>query len=421
VKTKNHSKNNKRLIVKFGGASLSSGELILKAAKAVANAVRKGSKVVAVVSATGKSTDNLIELAKGASGGKISTHELDDVLSMGERASARIFAAALNAQGIQSRYFDPTDTEWPIITNENFTNADPLIEECDRRIRRQIVPLLNKGVVPVIPGFIGRSLKAGRITTIGRGGSDATAFILAKAVGAKEVVLVTDVQGIMSADPKLVKNTRFIDKINVDKLVGLADAGTKFIHRRALKHKANSIDVRIVSHTSGRLNVQGTLIKGSLPELEVELAEQKPVMLVTFVGEGLAESPRIIPEIAKKIRSCKISILGMTANHDSVIFYSHSTEDKKKLERLHSVVLRHKETLAMAVKRNLAFIKVKGVGLEETPGIIGRVSAPLHKNSINIFGIFTITSSVMVFVDWEDRNNAIKLIKESLGMRESPC
>jgi len=419
VKTKKEYKhNNKRLIVKFGGASLSSGELILKAAKTVADAVRRGSKIVAVVSATGKSTDNLIELAKGASGGKISTHELDDVLSMGERASARIFAAALNAQGIESRYFDPADSDWPIITNENFTNADPIIEECDIRVRRQIIPLLDNGIVPVIPGFIGRSLKAGRITTIGRGGSDATALILAKAVGAKEVVLVTDVQGIMSADPKLVKNPRFIDKINVDKLVGLTDAGTKFIHRKALKHKTNSFDIRIVSNAAGRLDAKGTLIKGSLPELAVKLVEEKPVMLITFIGEGLAESPKIIPEIASQMRGSNIPILGMTANHDSVIFYSHSTDDKKKLEKLHSVVLHHKETLAMAVRRNLAFIKVIGVGLEDTPGIIGRVSEPLHKNSINIFGIFTITSSVLVFVDWENRKKAITAIEQSLKIRE---
>jgi len=411
VKPKN---NYKRIVVKFGGTSLSSGENVLRLAKAVADEARKGTELVVVVSAMGKSTDTLIETAKKASEGQVSAHELDDILSMGERSSARIFTAALKAQGVKTHYFDPVDPKWPIITNNRFNNADPIPEECDRRIQRQIVPLLDKKTIPVIPGFIGRSKDGGKITTMGRGGSDTTAFILARAIGAKEVLLVTDVDGIMSADPKLVKNPKLITSLTVDKLAGLADAGSKFIHTRALKHKEHSIDVRIVNYAKGKLSASGTTIKGALPSLEVELTP-KPAMSITIVGEDLSEAPEVISKIVKEIRNYGSSVLGISTNRNSVILYVPLVENTKFFEKLHSIVLAYKKALAMAVKKNLAFIVIRGVGLEETPGVIGRISEPLHRNRINIFGIFTITSSVMVLVDWEDREKSVKLIEASLG------
>jgi len=413
VKIKN---NPKRLVVKFGGASLSSGENVLKVAKAVAGEVRKGSQIVVVVSAMGKSTDTLIDIAKKASAEQISAHELDDVLSMGERSSARIFTAALNAQGIKTHYFDPADSKWPIITNNRFNKADPIPEECDRRIKSQVSPLLSKSIVPVIPGFIGRSINGKRITTMGRGGSDTTAFLLARAIGANEVVLVTDVDGIMSADPKLIKNPRLIKRLAVDKLASLADAGSKFIHVKALKHKEDAINVRIVNYASGRLDGLGTVIHGALPSLKVELL-QRPAMAVTLVGESLPQSSEVVARLVKETKSYGASVLGISADRDSVILYLPLIENGRFLEKLHSVVLLNNRALAMAVKKNLALIKVRGVGLEEKPGIIGRISEPLHKNNINIFGIFTIASSVLVLVGWEDREKTVKLIEESLGRK----
>ncbi len=194
------------MIAKFGGTSLGSARRISRAAEAVAREYSRGTRVVVVVSAVGRTTDRLLELT-GRKGSIVET-DRDDILAMGERTSARIFAASLKSRGIQVRYFDPSDKDWPIITDAKFSKANPLPSACINRIKRYVKPLLGEGIVPVVGGFIGRT-RDGRISTLGRGGSDTTALLLAKALGADEVVLVTDATGIMSGDPRLVREPRW--------------------------------------------------------------------------------------------------------------------------------------------------------------------------------------------------------------------
>ncbi|MCZ2809435.1 MAG: aspartate kinase, partial [Candidatus Bathyarchaeota archaeon] len=194
----NHEKNRKRIVVKYGGSSLADHERILKAVTAVAEEAKKGTQIAVIVSAMGKTTDTLFHAAKNASNGKVKKRELDEILAMGERTSIRIIAAALKAQGVNSRYVDPHDPEWPIITDDVFSDANPILDTCYERARQNVLPLVEKGVVPVIAGFVGRT-KDNKVTTLGRGGSDTTAFILAKALEADELIMVTDAEGIMSA------------------------------------------------------------------------------------------------------------------------------------------------------------------------------------------------------------------------------
>jgi len=252
VMIQNHEKNRKRIVVKYGGSSLADHERILKAVTAVAEEAKKGTQIVVIVSAMGKTTDTLFHAAKNASNGKVKKRELDEILAMGERTSIRIIAAALKAQGVNSRYVDPHDPEWPIITDNAFSDANPILDTCYERARQNVLPLVEKGVVPVIAGFVGRT-KDNKVTTLGRGGSDTTAFILAKALEADELIMVTDAEGIMSADPKVIGNPKRLPEIDVNTLVGLADSGTKFIHRKALRYKDSSVKVRVIKHSHGNL------------------------------------------------------------------------------------------------------------------------------------------------------------------------
>jgi len=401
-------------VVKYGGASLADHERILKAVTAVAKEAKKGTKIAVIVSAMGKTTDQLFTAAKNASNGKIGKRELDEILSMGERTSIRIFSMALKAQGVESRYFDPLDPDWPIMTDDNFTDANPILDTCKERIRQQVFPLVEKGVVPVIAGFVGRT-PDNKITTLGRGGSDTTAFILAEALEADELILVTDAEGIMSADPKIITKPKRLQEIDVNTLVGVADSGTKFIHRKALRYKHPSVKVRVISHTHGDLNTEGTLIKGALSnELDVALASQSPATSITIVGRGVSEKPRIIQELTQTVKA-QAHLLGLSLNYDSVILYVAEKADLNSLlEEVHETILKHEETIAMSVKKQLAFLKVKGVGLEETPGIIGKISETLRLNNINIFGLLTITSSILIFVDWNEKEKALNLVKNAL-------
>ncbi len=406
--------SSKTIVVKFGGSSLADHERLLRAVVAVVNEAKRGTRVAVVVSAMGKTTDVLMTTAKNASNGKLDKKDLDDILSMGERTSIRIFSTALRTNGAESCYFDPIDSNWPIITDSAFQNANPILKDCEKNIRECVLPIMEKGVIPVVAGFLGKT-KDGKITTLGRGGSDTTAFVLAEALGADEIVLVTDADGIMSADPKLLSNVLRLKEVDVNTLVGLADSGAKFIHSKALKYKPKNINVRVINHAHGNLSEEGTLVTGGLAtELDAEIAHPFPVAEITVIGNGIAANPQIIQQMAQKTKEHS-QLLGMSMNTNSAILY---VSQEKNLDGLfndvHNIVKSNKETIAMAVKKDLVFIQTSGVGLEETHGIIGKISEDLRLSGINISGILTITSSILLFMDWSEREKALKLIKNSL-------
>ncbi len=352
----------------------------------------------------------MLELTNG--GGGIVETDRDDILAMGERTSTRIFAASLKAKGVQAHYFDPSNKDWPILTDNRFSNAKPLEGPSVQRIRRYVQPFLTEGIVPVIGGFIGRT-RDGRISTLGRGGSDTTALLLARALGAEEVVLVTNAPGIMTGDPKLVKGARLLKKIDMKSLVGIADSGTKFIHRKALRYKDPKIDVRVVSYTSGNFQSRGTIITGGpLPELEVRIHNPEPVASITLVGRNLPRNPKLMEEITRIVRP---NLLAASEDPDSAILYVSETPGiHHQIARLHRAILKNPAGISLAVRRGMAFITVKGVGLEDSPGVVAKISETLRANSINIFGLLTITSSVIVVLDWRVRRLAARLIRNSL-------
>ena len=404
-------KKTRRIVVKFGGSSLADKERIAKAARLISRESKKGTKLVVVVSAMGGMTDQLIGLVNRDSVKAPDKTDLDDVMAMGERTSVRVFATALKAEGLDARYFDPSDSDWPIITDDQFSDANPILELCLQRVRENVVPLLDWGTIPVIAGFVGRSTD-GKVSTIGRGGSDTTAFIIAKAIGADEVVLVTDADGILSADPKIIPNARKLDRIDVRTLIGLADSGTKFIHRKALRYKDADIPVRVISHKKDDLEADGTIITGGISgEIEVTFVSNTPSMAVTVAGKGISENPTILANLVQEIRNHS-TLHGLSANFDSVIFYVPQTTSNSLISTVHDAVTKYGEALAIAVQPNLAFLKVKGVGLEDTPGIIARISASLLENGINIYGMSTLASSILIFVSWEEKEQALNLTKQ---------
>jgi len=414
VKLMKNENSCRKIVVKFGGSSLADHEKLSKAVAAVAKEAAKGTQIAVVVSAMGKTTDILMNTMKNTSNGKLEKHELDDILSMGERTSVRVFAAALRTNGVKSCYIDPTDTKWPIITDAAFSNANPLLEECEKRIQKHVLPIVENGTVPVIAGFVGRTAD-GKITTLGRGGSDTTAFILAEALHADEVALVTDADGIMSGDPKIVANPKRLTEIDVSTLVGLADSGAKFIHSKALKYKPETIAVKVINHAHGDLSQKGTLITGALAtELDVEIAHPASVAEITIVGNRVSEKPQIILDMVETTEA-HTQLLGMSMTPNSVILYVAQQENMDTLfNKIHNITVNNPETIAMAVKKDIAFLKTSGVGLEETHGLIGKISENLRVNQINIYGILTITSSILLFVDWSEREKALQLIRNSL-------
>jgi aspartate kinase len=408
------------VVVKFGGKTLSNGLRIRKAAEMIADAYKRGIKPIVVVSAMGSTTDDLLSTVKEATGGVISNDILDDILSMGERTSARIFTSALRSLGLESIYLDPYMEDWPIITNSKFGNADPLIPETYAKLRSVLIPLVEKGIIPIIPGFIGKTLD-GRVITLGRGGSDLTAILIGGALDLKEVVFVSDVDGIMSGDPKIVENPRLIKEIEVKSLIGLADSDVKFLKRKTLKYKPSNVDIKLINFRNGSVDVEGTVIKGSFPNpnsnsrFEVEVYKE-PIAALTVVGKGISSRPDVLVEVFKSIREVGVQPIGVTTDSESIIIYISESKSLDIAKKVHAIVLENPDTLiAVALRRNLALISIKGIGLEETPGIIGKLTEPLGRKGINIHGIFTITSTINLIVTQNDVGQVYKLITDVLS------
>jgi len=183
-----------RIIVKFGGTSVQDPERIKKAAQSIIQQAKKRHEIIAVVSAMGNTTDNLTSLLKDSVIDRVEDRDYADFVSIGERISARVLAAAIKSMGFSAKYFDPADKGFPIITDANFNQSKILSQESQEKCRKIIKPLFKNKVIPIVCGFLGRSCEDGSITTLGWGGSDITAFALGNFLEADEVIIVTDVE-----------------------------------------------------------------------------------------------------------------------------------------------------------------------------------------------------------------------------------
>jgi len=386
----------RRIVFKFGGKSLSEGEKAKQLAEKILSELKAGKQIAIVVSAVGNTTDKLIEYSNEACGGNVSRKDLDEILAMGERTSARLFTAILKAKGVNAKYLDPSDSDWPIITDENFGNANPIMDKCMPKIRGKLEQLFNENIVPVIPGFIGKTSR-GEVTTLGRGGSDTTAFLVAKAIGASEVIIVTDVAGILSADPKIVPNPKTISKIDVEKLANLCDFGAKFIHRKALKFMDGSFKVRITSYKNSKLNEGGTIIQTTVPKPEDYISAENPLLAcLTIVPEKALDVWRIVPKVFRAAEKNKIQILMFSADADSLTLYVYDADAERAAKVLHSKLIadgRINCLFALAVKRGIKWTKLLGVEIENFHEKMEALKDCREK----LFGVITAASNIHFF------------------------
>lgn len=393
------------VVVKFGGSVLEDGDAISKAAKLVADTQRKGFGVVVVVSAMKGVTDNLLSLSKGVDP-DMDPSLIDELLSSGEKTSSRLVAAALAKHGLNPAFIDPDGPGWPLITDDRHLDANPILDVTRERARDILLPAIGRGEVPVVCGFLGRTL-SGKMTTIGRGGSDTTAVVIGSCLGAKEVILIKDVEGVFSSDPDRVENPHFIESLNGKEAEMLAAGGAKFLHLKALRYQTPGLKIRVTSLDKAD---SGTVIEGDIPDTQVEVTHVGASM-VTIVG---IDSGRIDPllAIAQTIRQSGASILALSLETTSAIFYV--SEGKHVLDAVHATLVGEKLGKAVSSFDGLAMLSVRGKALETQPGIVQRVTQPLARAGINLYGIVTIRSSVRVFVSSSESARASKLIKEAM-------
>lgn len=383
-----------RAVIKFGGADLSSGEKIRRAARLVAEAGFR--EVVVVVSAMGTTTDSLTQtLAQIGVGGA----EWAEIVSTGERTSAQVFCVALRAQGLQAEVFDPTYENWPIITDSNFVHAIPDFEKTASLTSKFITPLLGK-VIPVVCGFLGKDSE-GRVTTLGRGGSDTTAVLLARCISADEIILVKETSGVLSADPKIVACARRLNKLEIHEMFDLAQGGARIVKPAALKYKLPTQTLRIVDFGSGNLASGGTEITGSFNLNSAEILTRQGLIAISIVCEVDAQNIRDVFSVLSQK-----PVYGVSSGRKSFTVFTTDGDVAQILNRLHGIA----EFKAVSHRENVAMIQVSDPDFVDSPGGIAKISNALSHAGINIIEVTTSKATINVFIE----ENEIKRAKEAI-------
>ena len=332
------------------------------------------------------------------------------MLPLGEVISARLVASALKSRGIPAVYVDPFSDTWPIITDENFGNANPLLEEC-KKASRGLLRLINEGKVPVVAGYAGKTV-TGKLTTLGRGGSDTTAIVLARCLGAYEVLLVKDVGGIYSSDPKIVKSPRVLEKIGIEEAIMLCKGGARVLHPKALKYLDGNIRIKVAELKESNIVVR-SVVSGNLPKLSIELSDEK-ISIFTIIALNGAEN--LIEPALSAIREAGGDVVSISTLEKGLIIYGKG-DFNPILSSLHNRLVNKGVAIATSGIKDLALISVRGKELDVTPGVVYELLKPLAEEGINVYGVQTVLSRIAIFVDWELRERAYNLVRTSLGER----
>jgi len=389
-----------RVVVKFGGTSLGNGARVTRAADSIAQAIENGHEVAVVASAMGSTTDDLLDDIN---------YEAEDadraeIVSMGERTSVRMLKGALAARGIDADFFEPGSEGWPIITDE-YGEVD--VDETKKRASALGGQLGD--VVPVITGFLAQDHQ-GNVTTLGRGGSDTSAVMLGKYMDADEVVIVTDVEGVMTGDPRVVEGARNVGEITVDELRSLSFRGAEVVAPSALSYKGADLGVRVVHYQHDDLLTGGTSIEGEFQNL-IDLQEER-LACVTVAGRAIRNSPGILADLAAALGDEGINIDANSSGMDSITFYVDAADAEDAEALLHDEVVDGEALSSVTVEDDIAVVRVTGSDLPNQPGIVKRAIDPVSEAHIHLYDVITSATSVSVFVPWEDREQTLKLVQD---------
>ena len=402
------------LVAKFGGTSVGNGSRIKKAAQSVVNEYMKGNQIVVVVSAVNKSTDDLIGLSDEAVGEGLTDRQRAEIVAMGELTSARLFSAAVESLGVKSEYIDPYNDLWPVITDSDPLEAKIDFKSTDVKMRG-IKTLLNQGIIPVICGFLGKGPR-GEITTLGRGGSDVSAFLIGHCLDASEVVIVTDVEGVMSTDPNKIESAKLLDEITVEEMRDLATHGAQVLHPRALTYKDPVISAKIINFEHGDLSSKGTRIIGPHSDdvLKGVSLYKNPISLIAVVGEAMLKKSGLFAGLSGCLAKEKINIFGISAAQNSMSTFVDKADSNKAYHLLHQFVVETDVLSSLSLGSDTAMITFVSPDIIEKPGIISDITEPLRKNDINIVEIISSQTAIVLFVDWKDGEKARDLVNEVL-------
>jgi bifunctional aspartokinase / homoserine dehydrogenase 1 len=466
-------------VMKFGGTSVGDAACVARAAKIIANAAKE-SRCVTVVSAMSGVTNRLIEAAKRAQAGdgdeaatildalrqqheaalaRLIPHEekraqirgrmeevyaegrrlcegtallreltartLDAISSLGERLSAPLVAAAVRELGLASEAIEATEL---IVTDAFHGGAEPQMELTRAKSQARLRPLLEKGIAPVVTGFIGATPE-GQLTTLGRGGSDYSATILGAAMGADEVIIWTDVDGVLTADPRLVAEARTIPVISYREAAELAYFGAKVLHPKTLNPVVQAaIPVWIRnSFAPERLGTKITPEGRSIGGGVKALTAIRDVTLISVGGPGIVGLPDVVGRTFSTTAEVRANVLliSQSSSQNDICFIVSTADAQRTVEALRKEFahdLAHHKVEHITVDSNIAIVAVVGENMRGTPGIAGRTFNALGRENVNLIAIAqgSSESNISFVIDEKSVKTALNTTHREFGLDAPP-
>lgn len=352
--------------------------------------------------------------------GEISPRAADAIGGMGEQMSVRIVAAYLRQVGIPAAAIDATDL---IVTDDNFTSAVPLIEQTNVKTRARLDTLLEDSVIPIVTGFIAAT-KEGITTTLGRGGSDYSASIIGRALNAQEVWIWTDVDGVMSADPRWVESAKTIPQLTYREVSELAYYGAKVLHPRTMRPVMESHIPLRIKNTFNPEHAGSVIVYENDQQHDgiKAVTAIRALSLITVEGRGMLGVPGVAARTFKAVADSRASILMITqsSSEQSICFVlseDTSSQVVMALEHEFGEELKHRDIERIWSLEPCAIVTAVGAGMQGTPGIAGKMFTALGDNDINIVAIAQGSSecSISVVVSTEQVSTAVQAVHQLIA------
>lgn len=400
------------LIQKFGGSSVGTIDRIHHVASLIKKAKEQHPKIIVVVSAMQGDTDRLIQLTKSCATHQLSAREYDRVVSLGESISSALLAIALHQLGIEALSLN--GSEVPIMTDDHHQNAN-IIEVQTRRLKK----LLNKNIVPIVTGFQGIT-KDNEITTLGRGGSDITAVAIAAAMKADECHIYTDVEGVFTSDPNVVKCARLIDRISYTEMLALSRLGAKVLHRTSvLFAKKWNVPVRVLSTFK---EGTGTLLCNpkytNMPWVSGVTFEHAQAK---FSIVGIPKKTPWLSQLQHQIAQLHFDIDMTVENHaasEDCIDYSFTVhaDDAEKAALFANDIAKNISAKEVIVKEDIAKLSVVGLGMTSHAGLASKIFQTLAEKDIPIYLIASTEAKISTVIDRKHIETGANLLHQAFLM-----
>lgn len=408
------------LVLKFGGKTLGDPDRVHHLAGTVLGLQEKYD-ILVVVSAMGNQTSELISLATRAGGEQPDPQDLITVAAQGEITSAHVFKAALTSRGGRAAAIIPGDPRWPLVVRElggqslaadkvNQQVSVELDEEASReRARAGLQRLIAEGVIPVVTGFLAETA-GGRLTTLGRGGSDVSAFMLAKLCAANQVVIITDTPGVLQADPRMVDDAPTISHLTIEEIDSMAKAGAQVLHPKSLEYKTSKFKARVVHYDDPDYATGGTEISGFYRAL-LRSTPQRLTML-TMVGSHLFEATDLLGNLGRLVRHAELPLYGISLTEGFLAVYIPEERAIEAYRQL-SVTLKEWPSIkSIVIREGIARLNVASPKFIDSPGVLEEIMRPLAEEGINVLEVLTSQADITLFVDWEDRQKTWTILKK---------